>query len=470
MITNNNNELANRSFIKMTEENKILFSPSEFIRFLNDKGIRKVRLDSEYFLVWVKDFIVSRINPSDVKEMVLKELSELNNDRLTDYILNKTVLFSMNYLNAVETIDLKIHRDNSDKSFFYFKNGVVCVTKNSISKPIPFQEFKQLIWDDHILPRNYNPDQDIDEVPPVFADFITKLSNDDEKRFWRICTAIGYCLHDFKTSATARAVVINDQDINSNPEGGSGKSLIVDAISKLRKTVFYDGKTFDPRAPFAWQKVDRTVRIVFIDDAKNGFNFEDLFSLITAGFRNVNKKNKDEMELTVEESPTIVISTNSVIKGNSGSFARRQHKIEIYQYFNCKRTPLDEYHFAFFSEWSEEEWAKFYVFMLNCVRLYLLHGVVECEEVDSRKKELIRATNLSFVEWIEDNLEMLTEPDGIGTKYARDEYLEATNQKYLPLSERKFTDYIKNFCLHYDHDYIAITNIRPRGFRIKTRA
>lgn len=452
------------SFIKMNDENKVYFSSSDFIKFLMDRGIRKVRIDSEYSLVWVNDYIVSRIYPSDVKEMVMKELTELNKRQITDFILDRTKLFSMIFLDAVETIELKIHRDKVDESFFYFENGVVRVTKDGVSNPIPFQEFKQLIWEDHIIKRKFHPSTD---KKPVFADFIGKLSNNNEQHYKRICSLVGYCLHDYKTSATARAVIINDQNVNSSPEGGSGKSLIVDAISKLRKTVYYDGKTFDPKASFAWQKVNRTVRLVFIDDAKQGFDFEDLFSVITAGFRNINRKNKDEIELTVEESPKIVISTNNVLRGFGGSFARRQHKLEIYQYFSSKRTPFDEYGHTFFTDWNEEEWAKFDAFMLTCVSNYLNAGIVECEEADYQKKELIRATSQSFVEWVEDNLERLTEPDGIGTKMARDEYLEATNQRYLSLSERRFSEYIKSYCRIYGHEYVAITHCRPRGFRIK---
>ncbi len=456
-----------KTFITLTEADKIYFSPSKFMSFLYSKGIRKVKLGLDYSLVLVKDYIVSRINPSDVKEIVLNEVRALKEERFTDYILNKTTLFSLNFLNAVDTIELKIHRDNPREAFFYFRSGVVRVSKKGITPPIPFKDFKQLIWEEHILPRDYYPDQDIDTIPAVFADFITKLSNDDEQRFKRICSVIGYSLHDFKTSATARAVLITDQVITSNPEGGSGKSLMVDAISKLRKTISYDGKSFSIQKAFLWQKVDRTVRIVNIDDAKQGFNFEDLFSVITSGFRNVDKKNKDEIELSVEESPTIIITSNTMIRGNSGSFARRQHRVDIYQYFSRSRTPLDVYQHVFFSEWSEEEWSKFDVFMLSCVQLYLTFGVVECAEVDYEKKELIRSTSQSFAEWIEDNLEMLIAPEGVGTKYARDEYLESTNQRYLQLSDRKFTDYIKCYCNLFGFNYLALNNIRPRGFRIE---
>lgn len=453
-------------FIKETEDKKIRFSSSEFFRFIHSQGIRKVRSGSEFELVLVEDYIVTEISTSEVKELVLKYVKAMDNDRLTDYILNKTVLFSLKYLDAAETIKLKMHRDKPGESFFYFQNGVVKVTAKAIESPVPYRQFKRLIWKDHIILRNYDPDIDIEETPPVFQDFIFKLSKNDENRFKRICSVMGYCLYNYKTSATSRAVIINDQEVSSTPEGGSGKSLIVDALAQLRKTVFYDGKKFNPKGDFVWQKIDESVRIVGIDDEKRGFNFEDLFSIITSGFRNINKKNKDEIELTVQESPTIVITTNNILKGNSGSFLRRQHQVEVYQFFNKNLTPIDFYKNTFFSGWKEDEWGRFDVFMLNCVMLFLIYGITECQEEDKQKKELIRATSQSFAEWMEDNLESLSEPDGMGTIYARDLFLMATNQRNTSLSDRKFTNYLKAYCNIYGFEYYPIPHSRPRSFRI----
>lgn len=465
----NHSHVDGSDFIKETEDKKIRFSSSKFFRFIHGEGIRKIRQGADFDLVLVEDYIVSKISTSEVKEIVLKYVKTLENDRLTDYILNKTVLFSLKYLDAVETIKPKMHRDKPGESFFYFQNGVVKVTAKGIQQPISYHQFKRLIWKDHIISRNFNAETDIEITPPMFQDFISKLSEGNEERFKRICSVMGYCLFDYKTSATSRAVIINDEKVSSAPEGGSGKSLIVDALSKLRKTALFDGKKFDAKADFVWQKIDESVRIVGIDDVKRGFNFEDLFSIITSGFRNINKKNRDEIELSVEESPTIVITTNNILKGNSGSFLRRQHQIEVFQFFSNKLTPLDYYESTFFSDWDEMEWRRFDVFMLNCVMLFLMHGVTEYHEKDPQQKELIRETNQSFAEWIEDNLELLTASEGVGTIQARDSFLDATNQRFTSLSDRKFTNYVKAYCQIYGYEYVALSNMRPRGFRISRK-
>jgi hypothetical protein len=451
--------------------NKVSFSSTKFIGFLHGQGIRKVKIGSEFELVQVKAYIVSKITTSEVKDIVLKCAKKLNRDSVTDYILNKTTLFSMKYLDAVETVALQMHRDSSGESYFYFKNGVVKVTSERIEAPKPYDEFKRLIWKDHIIEREFNKSIDIQTTPPVFENFINKLSNHENDRFFRICTVIGFCLYDYKTSASSRAVVINDEVVSSNPEGGSGKSLIVLALSKIRKTIFYDGKNFDPKANFAWQKVDESVRLVSLDDVKRGFNFEELFPIITLGFRNINRKNRDEMELSLEDSPTIIITTNNILKGGSGSFARRQYQVEVAQYFNKNHTPIDEYENPFFNGWDKEEWQRFDVFMLTCAQMFLKKGVTECNEANSQMKQLIRNTNQSFSEWMEDNLDLMTAPLGVGTVEMRDRYLNDTNQKSSAISDRKFKDYVKTYCDIFPYRFENL-NGRPRGFRLieeKTR-
>ena len=451
--------------IEVGNNNRVHFYSTKFIGFLQGEGIRKVKIGHEFELVQVKDYIVSKITTSEVKDIVLKCARKLHDDAVTDYILNKTTLFSMKYLDAVKTVELKMHRDRPGKSYFYFSNGVVKVTSTGIEPPISYKEFERLIWKDHIIDREFNMNIDIEGMPPVFENFINKLSNHEEDRFLRICTVIGFCLYDYKTSASSRAVVINDEIVSSNPEGGSGKSLIVLALSKIRKTIFYDGKNFDPKANFAWQSVNESIRLVSLDDVKRGFNFEDLFSIVTLGFRNINRKNRDSIELSIEDSPTIIITTNNVLKGGSGSFARRQYQIEVAHYFHKNHTPIDEYENPFFSGWDNVEWQRFDHFMLTCTQMFLQFGVTECSEANSHMKQLIRNTNLSFAEWMEDNIDLLTPVLGVGTVEMRDRYLNETNQRNISFSERKFTNYIKAYCDIYPYHYETI-NGRPRGFRL----
>ena len=81
-----------------------------------------------------------------------------------------------------------------------------------------------------------------------------------------------------------------------NPEGGTGKGLLVNAVSNLKKVTILDGKTFDKNKSFAYQVVTTSTQILVFDDVKKNFDFEGLFSLITEGIT-LEKKNKDAINL-----------------------------------------------------------------------------------------------------------------------------------------------------------------------------
>lgn len=449
---------------------KLTFSNYLFIKYLEEElHISKVKVGISFQLVEVNNYKVSKISTSQIKSLVLRIAKEVQTDiNIIDFILGKTNVFSPNYLDAVKTIDIAMHRDNSNSSYLYFKNGVVQISANSISSPIPYQQFKKYVWEDHIIERDF--DENMYWGDGMFTDFISKLGNNDEKRINRLCTTIGYCLHDYKTSATSKAVVISDQEVSHNPEGGSGKSLIHNALSKLRKSVIQDGKSLNPKSTFAWQKLDETIRLVVIDDARKGFDFEEIFSLVTSGFTNINRKNKDEIELSVEDSPKIIITTNNVLRGGGGSFSRRQVQIELFQYFSKSWTPIDEYKTTFFSGWNSVEWSKFDRFMAECIKMYLVNGIVECPEVDWRKKDLIRKTNNSFAEWIlgekdspNDVLESLKNYET--STILRDRFINDSGLK-IKISNKLFVGYLKAFSELFDYKLESIKPGNDRKHRL----
>ena len=153
---------------------------------------------------------------------------------------------------------------------------------------------------------------------------------------------IGYGLHQYRTSADNKAVILNDEEVSDQPEGGNGKTLLVNAMGKLRKLVIKDGKNFDSKSSFLWSDVDETTGIVLIDDVNNKFNIENLFSTISNGF-NIQIKFKNQYHLRLEKSPVVFITTNNIIRGASSSFMRRQYNVDIYQYFSNKHTPKKEF-------------------------------------------------------------------------------------------------------------------------------
>jgi hypothetical protein len=215
-------------------------------------------------------------------------------------------------------------------------------------------------------------------------------------------TTIGYLLHTYKDKADQKAVIFNDEEIDDNPNGGSGKSLMLTALGHIRKIVKIDGKLFNPgKNDFAYSRVNPDTQVLAFDDVKKHFNFEQLFSLITEGIP-VNRKNKDEYYIPYERSPKIVITTNYVIAGAGGSHDRRRHEVEFNQYFNAHHSPIDEYGCKLFDQWTQEEWSYFDNYMISNIKYYLEHGLYQTTGINSDIKKFIQNTCKEFYDFVED--------------------------------------------------------------------
>jgi hypothetical protein len=432
-----------------------------FIDWLQSQGFYSVKIGDRIELVQIDKCVVKKITPSDTKQYTLKYVREIDDsERVVQMLIDNTRLWSLKYLDALKPRTIQHTKDLKDCSYFYFNNGIVEVNKNGIKDTVHYEDFKRLVWEDMILERDFKQNNS----EPIFEDFIRKLCNNEEERILRTRCIIGYCLHTFKTSATSKALIIQDEEIKDTPEGGSGKSLFVDALSKLRNTTSIDGKRFEPTASFSYQNIDETINLFHIDDTRNGFQFEELFSVITNGF-DINRKGKSEFHLPIEKSPLIIMTSNSVIRGIGGSFVRRQIMLYVNQYFSESHTPYDEYKMYFYNDWDSTEWNKFDTWMLNCMQLYLTTGIPPQDELRCKKTQAIKATSYSFVEWIEENKEILYL--GISTHDAKTDYLNYSGNRHFSLSDKRFVQWVQDYCKINAIPFIKKeTEFRKRGFII----
>jgi len=258
-----------------------------------------------------------------------------------------------------------------------------------------------------------------------------------------MCSTLGYLIHAHKDKTDQKAIILNDQEINDDPNGGSGKSLMLTAIGYFKKIVKIDGKSFDPsRSDFVYQRVDIDTQTLAFDDVKKNFNFENLFSLITEGIT-VNRKNKDEIFIPFERSPKVIITTNYVIDGSGNSHDRRRHEIEFNQFFNGNHTPLDEYGKLLFDEWDSNEWDNFDNYMINNLQKFLVNGLTNTISINADVKRFIQSTAKDFYDWIEDgNLKP-------NVKYYNTEKKEEFIREYKELSNisgRLFMSWVQKWC------------------------
>ena len=225
---------------------------------------------------------------------------------------------------------------------------------------------------------------------------------------------------------------------------------MINALKAFKNVVVIDGKKYDNKSDFVYQRVSIDSQLLAFDDVRRNFNFEDLFPLITEGIT-VNRKNKDEIFIPFERSPKILITTNYIIKGIGHSHERRRHEIEFFQYFNAKRTPMQEYGRLLFDDWKEEDWAKFDNFMVFNLQNYLNNGLIAAPLENASRKRYIQETCAEFVEFIEDY--DFTYNSAIYIKEIMGAFIQI-NREYAKLTSKKWGMWMDIFLKNDNREFV----------------
>lgn len=463
-IRKTSKEIVFWNIIETQSGERIVIDNIQFKLFLEKKGFFKFyqeKSESPIFIN-IRENIVRNSSATKIKDYVLNYLLDRGELNVWNMLANSIKYFSENYLSFLESIELQMMADTKDTVYLYFKNGVVRVTKDN-QKLLDYIDCNGYVWEDQIISRDYKTTE-TDEND--FRDFIRKVSADDSKRIQTLETTIGYLMSSHKDKTDQKSIIFNDQEISDgNPNGGSGKSLILTALGQFKKLVVIDGKSFDAnKSDFVYQRVNLDTQILAFDDVKRKFNFESLFSLITEGIT-VNRKNKDEIFIPFEKSPKIIITTNYVIDGAGSSHDRRRHEVELFQYFNQFRTPLDEFGKLLFDEWDADEWHKFDSYMINNCRLFLKFGLMKPESINANTKRFIQSTSKDFFDFISDD--SLPHDCKVYTAEIVEEFKKEFSD-WAKLSNQKFTTWVKNWCDFKGYEYEQIKHPK-RGFQILTK-
>ncbi len=430
-------------FWSVDDNGRVKINRTRYKRFLESEGFCKYKIDSNYLFVRIENNIVEEVDSIDEKEFVMNYLERLPIDEFTGtnrtdvmdaLIKANNQLFTQPFLEFLITKNIEFNKDTNEKGYFYFKNGFIEITKCSVQ----FNDYKKLenhIWKKQIINRKYV----FSERRSVFEELLFNICRSDQKRYEALKSSLGYLLHAYKDPSVSKAVVFIDEKLSEGASGRSGKGLVIKGISQIRNVVVEDGRNFNPSKNFAFQRVKADTNIIGIEDIRDKFPFERLFSIITDGIV-VERKNKDEIFLSFRESPKIVLSTNFSISGVDDSTIDREFIIEFSDYYNMNHRPTDDFGKLLFDCWNENEWNDFDCYMIECLQFYLKRGLVAYEYVNLEKKKLIDETSPEFVEYSE-GLETSKEYD----KKELYEDFKKEYQDFDKLTQRKFTQWLKVF-------------------------
>ena len=294
------------------------------------------------------------------------------------------------------TIEFKTLEDTKDHSYLFFKNCILKISKDKTEK-IPLYDLN----DDEFVRvecRNDLLDLPDDMENGEFLRFFKNICDHDERREKALRTAIGYLLHRFH-SGNHKAIVLVDESNDENT-GGTGKGIIWHAIEQIRGLVSIDCRNeCNWSSSFRFSEVKESTS-VFVYDEMTTRHWEDIFKTITDGMT-VECKYQEKFTIPPERSPKILITSNFAPVGLSSSFLRRRAVYELSNHYSESNTPLEEFgHWFFSSDWSQEEWSKFYWFMAECLKDYLRFGLIEIstESLERKKMENIPEKYRCFLE------------------------------------------------------------------------
>ena len=390
-------ENAKQTFWERNDRGVIRIVHIQFKQFLEDSGFYKYCPEGgkNYVFVKVTNNLIDHTSEKEIKDFVLSHLLELDDISVYNYFADNTRFFKEEFLSMLSTIDIYFIEDTKDSSYLYYRNCAVKITKKEIIS-IDYLDLGGYVWKDHVIDRNFNLCSVSDDFD--FKRFVSNINGGDPNRVKTMDSTIGFLMHAYKNLSFCPAVILNDEVISDNPEGGTGKGLIMNALSKMKKLVVIDGKSFAFERSFAYQLVSADTQILCFDDVKKHFDFERLFSVVTEGLT-LEKKNKDAIKIPFSRSPKIAITTNYAIKGAGNSFARRKWELELHQYYKKDFTPLDEFGKLMFGDWNDDDWCEFDNYMINCLKNYLTTGLVKSKFVNLKIRQLSAETCHEFIEW-----------------------------------------------------------------------
>lgn len=392
-------DLAIPKFWTVSERGAVSLLHYEFKEFLEDNGYYKYSPEGtkSYVFVKVKNNLIDDTSEEEIKDFVLGYVRENAEINIYNFFAEKTKYFKEEFLNLLDPVDVYFVSDTKDTAYLYYRNCAVCVKRDSI-ETIDYMDLGGYVWKKQVIQRDF-------KVQPVtdcdYKQFVFNVSGGDDARARTLESTIGYMLHGYKNLGYCPAVIVNDEVITQNPEGGTGKGIFVSAIGKMKNLVILDGKAFSFEKSFPYQLLSTDTQVLTFDDVRKKFDFERLFSIVTEGIT-VEKKNRDAIKIPFENAPKVIITTNYAIKGKGNSFERRKWEVEFSAYYSKEFTPEHEFGRLLFSDWDEDEWLLFDNYMISCLQVYLNEGFIKSKFTNLEIRRLIAETVEEFVEWATD--------------------------------------------------------------------
>lgn len=445
----------------------------KFIEKIKQMGFYRYDTDEDGFvMIKIEDNKLKRVSEKTITDEFIKFITEINpkthklieTETETEITIDAKLLLPCFYENletyftkkllerATPEKAIQLQNDEIDKKYIYFKNCFIEINSNEVLTH-DYTKLNNYVWNTQIIEHDFK----YNEEKGNFEKFIENLSNKDIQRKKSLMSLIGYLLHgyfDYKL----HFVLFTDSDISSTGEanGRTGKTLLGKALSYVlnasKTSTGYmevDGKTFVDLKEKKYQSCDVDTKLVHINDIFSYFKIENLFTDITEG---ITVKKLYDRPFFIHSK--LMGSTNKSIILDGASAKDRVVVYEVANHYNENFTPEMEFKQWFFRDWNNQEWDKFYSFMIKCCKLFLENGIIRTEEINYSERVIIEHTAPDFVGWIDYQIKTIYEEMKITNTDAQrskkffytqfiEEYVDYKYKKNF--SQIKLTKWIKKY-------------------------
>jgi len=441
----------------------------------------------DYMFIKVQNNIVTPLEKTyfprvikDHLETLPQQVDNVSRDTLLNtFARDIDSITSKRKLEMLAEAPLTFIQDTKDEMHFYFKDVILKVTADDLEIISYGQITGSCVWDKK---RVKQPLLDLrDEKRSLetflkmgkkgfdFGDWIYETCDRDMDAAKSLCAVLGYLMHGFKDTSNPRAVVFLERPLAGNPEGGTGKGILIQALQQMRNVIRENGKIANPRDKFWAQSIKLDTDIFCLEDVQHNFNFEDIFSVVTDGIT-VEDKYKSKFYIPYERSPKIAITTNYPLRGSGSSHERRKYEIELTHSFKEKHgDPISYYGRRFFSaDWDDADWQLFYYFMFECARYYLTtKGNINIVPSDSLM--LSKFLGATMHEWTVYAAENIIPGNFYVKGEVHEDFIKRLKERGMTntrISVQKVTKYVKEYAKYLGCEIIEETR-KQRGFRLE---
>lgn len=372
------------------ENGGFVTSHSQYANFFKREHFKRVSEDGNDSITILKNtnnVLIPFNHKTDTVSFLKGYINEYDTKILENIIAKECLNVIQQSYFLLKPIPLTYYRDTKHTFGIPFKNGFVEQSFVDVTTK-PYSEVQGFFAP--------HPTQEweftFNESESVFSVFLTmvstgkdprkeQLTKENLKTFHDFKCMFGYMLHKYKDEAFSPAIILSDAGANDvTRNGGRGKSLITQAISKVRNVMLKAGSEFDTDYLFMFSDLNKAHDVYIIDDVFAGFKFNALYTQISGGI-NCQRKGRPAQLIPFKESPKFVITTNWSyrVEDNSTSTQRRFFEYQLTDFFNLERTPKAVFGHVFFEDWNTYEWNRFYSFCFECVELYLDNGLQRIE-------------------------------------------------------------------------------------------